>query len=115
MLIICPNCTTAYWVETDALGATGRLVRCVRCRNVWFARDPAGLVAIAESHRADLEALAGVPIAVTALGEAMPEATAEAAEGEAAVAAFEPSGDDLLPHALEPITIADAPTLVPME
>jgi predicted Zn finger-like uncharacterized protein len=113
MLIICPNCTTAYWVETAALG-TGRLVRCVRCRNVWFARDPAGLIAIAESHRSDLEELAGVPIAVTALGEAMPEAPAEAAEG-GAVADMERPGDDLLPYALEPITIADAPTLVPMD
>ena len=118
MLIICPNCTTAYWVETAAVGATGRLVRCVRCRNVWFARDPSGLIAIAESHRADLEELAGVPIDVTALGEAAPEAPAEAAvlaADGAAVVAIDPSSDNPLPHAAEPITIADVPTLVPME
>src|SRR5262249_23378283 len=118
MLIICPNCTTAYWVETAAVGATGRLVRCVRCRNVWFARDPSGLIAIAESHRAALEGLAGVPIDVPARGEAAPEAPAEAAvlaADGAAVVAIDPSSDNPLPHAAEPITIADVPTLVPME
>jgi predicted Zn finger-like uncharacterized protein len=45
MLIHCPTCGTSYNVKTSALGATGRSVRCVRCRTVWFAgtrvSDPA--------------------------------------------------------------------------
>ena len=37
MKIVCPNCTTSYDVEAAALGESGRSVRCVRCRTVWFA------------------------------------------------------------------------------
>jgi predicted Zn finger-like uncharacterized protein len=59
MLIVCPNCATSYEVEPAALGATGRSVRCVRCRNIWFARDPGPLAAIAEAHRADVAAFTG--------------------------------------------------------
>ena len=44
MQIVCPECATAYDIEAATLGASGRSVRCVRCRAVWFARpgDPAG-------------------------------------------------------------------------
>jgi len=58
MLIACPNCATSYRVKPSSLGATGRSVRGVRCRNVWFARDPSALDAIAQTHRADIETLA---------------------------------------------------------
>ncbi len=37
MLIVCPACATSYQVENSILGAGGRSVRCVRCRNIWFA------------------------------------------------------------------------------
>ncbi len=37
MLIVCPSCTTSYRVEPASLGASGRSVRCARCRTVWFA------------------------------------------------------------------------------
>ncbi len=37
MLIVCPNCTTGYEVKADALGGTGRTVRCAHCRKEWFA------------------------------------------------------------------------------
>ena len=37
MQLSCPACHTAYYVEPSALGAEGRTVRCVRCRNIWFA------------------------------------------------------------------------------
>ena len=40
MLIHCPTCATSYDVKPSALGATGRSVRCVRCRTVWFAGTP---------------------------------------------------------------------------
>jgi predicted Zn finger-like uncharacterized protein len=38
MQLSCPACHTAFHVEPSALGAEGRTVRCVRCRNTWFAR-----------------------------------------------------------------------------
>jgi predicted Zn finger-like uncharacterized protein len=37
MKIICPSCQTSYDVSAASLGDGGRSVRCVRCRNVWFA------------------------------------------------------------------------------
>ncbi|MDQ8730579.1 MJ0042-type zinc finger domain-containing protein [Bradyrhizobium sp. LHD-71] len=38
MNIVCPNCGTSYDVEASTLGAAGRTVRCVRCRETWHAR-----------------------------------------------------------------------------
>jgi predicted Zn finger-like uncharacterized protein len=38
MQLSCPACHTAFHVEPSALGSEGRTVRCVRCRNTWFAR-----------------------------------------------------------------------------
>jgi len=38
MQLSCPACHTAFHVEPSALGTEGRTVRCVRCRNTWFAR-----------------------------------------------------------------------------
>jgi predicted Zn finger-like uncharacterized protein len=37
MLIVCPSCQTSYDVSAASLGAEGRSVRCVRCKEVWFA------------------------------------------------------------------------------
>jgi predicted Zn finger-like uncharacterized protein len=68
MLIICSKCAISYRVETSALGAAGRPVRCVRCRNVKFARDPAGLSAIAQAYRIEVEAL-GASISVSQLAD----------------------------------------------
>jgi predicted Zn finger-like uncharacterized protein len=59
MLIVCPSCATSYQVETSSLGATGRSVRCVRCRKVWFASNTEAMAAIAASHREDMAALTG--------------------------------------------------------
>jgi predicted Zn finger-like uncharacterized protein len=44
MKIDCPSCQTSYEVSAASLGAEGRQVRCVRCKEVWFAtvsEDPA--------------------------------------------------------------------------
>ncbi|MBV8924067.1 MAG: zinc-ribbon domain-containing protein [Bradyrhizobium sp.] len=38
MHIVCPHCTTSYAINPAALGATGRTVRCARCKEVWLAR-----------------------------------------------------------------------------
>lgn len=54
MLIVCPNCATSYQVDPSSLGGTGRSVRCVRCRKVWFASSPGALTDLARAHREDL-------------------------------------------------------------
>ncbi len=41
MLITCPSCKTSYEVSAASLGAEGRSVRCVRCRETWFAAPAA--------------------------------------------------------------------------
>jgi predicted Zn finger-like uncharacterized protein len=37
MLIVCPSCATSYMIDPDTLGASGRTVRCARCKVTWFA------------------------------------------------------------------------------
>jgi len=54
MLLVCQNCGTSYQIAPSSLGATGRSVRCVRCRHVWFASNAAAMSAIAEAHRAEV-------------------------------------------------------------
>jgi predicted Zn finger-like uncharacterized protein len=68
MLIACPNCSTSYDIEPSSLGRTGRSVRCVRCRQVWFATDPGVLSAVAQGYREDVD--------TTSSQEAMPAAAA---------------------------------------
>jgi len=49
MQIVCPNCTTSYEVGATTIGATGRSVRCMRCRAIWQASpaEPARAAGIA--------------------------------------------------------------------
>ncbi|MEA2944902.1 MAG: hypothetical protein QOI40_232 [Alphaproteobacteria bacterium] len=132
MQIVCPNCATSYRVETSSLGAAGRSVRCVRCRNVWFAHDPEALPAIAQAHRSDIEALAS-SIVTVAYDDPVPQTSAAdeleytfepqpafadppAATGDADhPPALAPDTSGPWPQLGEPITIADAPGLVPMQ
>lgn len=56
MHIICPHCTTSYAINPATLGASGRNVRCSRCREVWLARpedaiEMAAVPAMAESSQ----------------------------------------------------------------
>jgi predicted Zn finger-like uncharacterized protein len=62
MHIICPHCTTSYAIELATLGATGRTVRCSRCKEVWLARpeDATELVAAAPAM-AEANEAAGAP------------------------------------------------------
>jgi predicted Zn finger-like uncharacterized protein len=60
MLLSCPNCATSYEVDRTSLGSTGRSVRCLRCRHIWFASNATAFADIANAHRADVAALAGV-------------------------------------------------------
>jgi predicted Zn finger-like uncharacterized protein len=38
MHIVCPHCTTSYAINPSTLGASGRTVRCSRCKETWLAR-----------------------------------------------------------------------------
>jgi predicted Zn finger-like uncharacterized protein len=38
MHIVCPHCTTSYAINLASLGASGRTVRCSRCKETWLAR-----------------------------------------------------------------------------
>lgn len=40
MRIICPTCASHYELDADKIGASGQLVRCAECREVWLARLP---------------------------------------------------------------------------
>ena len=56
MHIVCPHCTTSYAINPATLGASGRNVRCSRCREVWLARpedaiELAAVPAMAESSQ----------------------------------------------------------------
>jgi predicted Zn finger-like uncharacterized protein len=55
MHIICPHCTTSYAIDLATLGASGRTVRCSRCKEVWLAR-PQDATEVAASVPAMAEA-----------------------------------------------------------
>lgn len=69
MLIVCPNCSTSYDVAANALGESGRAVRCARCHKTWFASPS--------------EAPPPIPAAALEAVSAAPTAVAEAANGPA--------------------------------
>ena len=65
MHIICPHCSTSYAINPATLGATGRTVRCSRCKEVWLARPEdatelkAPVPVRAEAHAASADAATG--------------------------------------------------------
>jgi predicted Zn finger-like uncharacterized protein len=96
MQIVCPNCETAYQVEPSSVGASGRSVRCARCRTVWFATNTDALSEIAESHRAEMAQFA------TASGDAGPESWPQPDDGAAAfqpIPASDPADNGFVPDA----------------
>ncbi len=64
MHIVCPHCATSYAINPASLGASGRAVRCSRCKETWLARpedviEPATAVpAMAEEGQPSQDALA---------------------------------------------------------
>ena len=46
MILACPNCMAQYRIRVEALGATGRRVRCSKCRHVWRAEPPGYVVEV---------------------------------------------------------------------
>lgn len=102
MLIVCPNCSTAYRIQLDTLGAAGRAVRCASCKQAWFA-TPASAVE---------EAMAAAPAAAPARAAAPPASRPPAADdlGTDFSIDNEPSADQGAEQALAE---ADAPPLAP--
>jgi predicted Zn finger-like uncharacterized protein len=94
MLIVCPNCATSYDVAVASLRPNGRMVRCVRCKEVWQAE-----LSHSDKLMAAAEALAPVRRAVEAIsaGAMSTNAMAEAAAEEEGAAAAE--GDLASAHA----------------
>ena len=56
MLLICPSCETSFRVKPDALGPTGRTVRCARCHTSWFAAPEGAERELAMAETPALEA-----------------------------------------------------------
>ncbi len=102
MLIACQNCGTSYQIDPASLGPTGRSVRCMRCRHVWFVANTDVLSAIARDHRAELAALRATS-SVDDLPAPPPELAAPPPVADEAVAGAAPSDDE----ASEPAAAAD--------
>jgi predicted Zn finger-like uncharacterized protein len=62
IVLSCPSCSTRYRADPQAIGATGRRVRCASCSHTWNAEveDPSGLPALeqvsGEGSEAEAEA-----------------------------------------------------------
>lgn len=77
MLIVCPHCTTSYALDLATLGASGRNVRCSRCKEMWMAHP---------------EDAVGAPAAFPAMAEAGYEASTSLADEWEAAAAEDSAG-----------------------
>ncbi|MDX2050254.1 MAG: zinc-ribbon domain-containing protein [Rickettsiaceae bacterium] len=40
MIISCPKCSAGFYVAPTQIGATGRRVKCSKCKNIWHATVP---------------------------------------------------------------------------
>jgi len=114
MQIACPDCTTSYQVDPSTLGRTGRSVRCLRCRHVWFAANTEALWAVAKAYRTEVGAPAFDP-------ESLPPAhtvgasTVPAAEtADAGPLAPELPAETPPQSPREPRIIAASPPIVPL-
>ena len=58
MHIVCPHCTTSYAIDLATLGASGRTVRCSRCKEVWLARPEHAMAAQAPATAGDSDDVA---------------------------------------------------------
>ena len=114
LMIVCPNCATSYQVEPSSLGATGRSVRCVRCKQVWFAPNTDAMAAVPR-----------VAAFATAGADAPPADQAPAKTGADQPPVEELDRDDRGPAPLpepadyqlppEPVPVDDAPPLAPAD
>jgi predicted Zn finger-like uncharacterized protein len=127
MLIVCPSCATSYMIDPASLGAAGRTVRCARCKATWFAtpKKPAAEVdAFVDAVIAEAQAQPAAP-APTRPPEPspppapLPPVTADDFGAEAETPVPEPVAapssviEAPAEAAAPPVTIPDAPSLVP--
>lgn len=99
MLIVCPSCATSYEIGPTALGPAGRSVRCVQCKNTWFA-TPGSALAAADAAPAPL-------VPRTALAAGRDRAPPFAPEQMAPIEA------QSVPNEPETIAPAEAPSIAP--
>jgi predicted Zn finger-like uncharacterized protein len=87
MLITCPNCATLYDVKPQALGQSGRTVRCARCSVEWFASSsaipspPAQMPARRPQTTTASDAAAGGTLVDQTIGFGEPVAETRSADG----------------------------------
>jgi predicted Zn finger-like uncharacterized protein len=141
MLIVCPSCATSYMIDQAAVGLAGRSVRCARCKATWFAGGPksaADVTAFVDNVIAEAEAQpaptarAKTPPPPAAAAPPPPSPSEQAAgddfaaEQSESITATEtrappvepppppePAPAEAQAPEAEPVTIADAPSLVP--
>ena len=132
MQIVCPTCATSYEVSAASIGATGRSVRCTRCRALWQVTPPAAAsdaaVAAFQQELGTATAEAVAPAATVAADSPVSVEQALAAANDAplppdietaaaaATLADHPIDLDAAAQSTvpdEPVAIADAPPLVP--
>jgi predicted Zn finger-like uncharacterized protein len=98
MLIVCPSCQTSYEVSAASLGTEGRSVRCVRCKEVWFAspaQDELGQPAAPAAGAAAMSAAtASAQYRRGAGASASGTADDQWGQGDQANQAGQPAGDD---------------------
>lgn len=54
MIIECPNCTSRFKVKDEAIGSSGRFVRCSICSHEWVATKDNSAINEASSQNADI-------------------------------------------------------------
>ncbi len=121
MLIVCPNCSTSYTIEPTSLGAGGRTVRCARCKTTWFAdNNPPEMTAVGAGTADESEAQGSPGVlrpdqrtAGTDSSDAEPAQESAEAVAPAAAARSDPLPAPAGTAATAPVTIADAPSVVP--
>lgn len=123
MLIVCPSCTTSYQIDPAAVGPVGRMVRCARCKTTWFAPAPKPapeVTAFVDNVIAEAEEQTIGIIKPDKMPDPGPEPVYVPNVADHSGAGPHRSLPEQLSRqpepatpAHEPITIADAPSLVP--
>jgi len=115
MLIVCPDCATAYQIKPAALGEAGRSVRCAQCKNTWFATPES---AIEEPAMATVAAASGArepqPPAPQPPAPPPPADDFEPAASDFSVEGVVPP-DDAAAAGDNQLAVTDAPPIAPQE